>query len=51
MESGVIEYINDLPDNILIELAEVDWESLEVLCMLMSVELQLEKKSNVKMTN
>ena len=44
MESGVIEYINDLPDNILIELAEVDWEALEVLCMLMSVEMQLEKK-------
>ena len=51
MESGVIEYINDLPDNILIELAEVDWEALEVLCMLMSVEMQLEKKSNIKMTN
>jgi hypothetical protein len=51
MESGVIEYINDLPDNILTELAEVDWEALEVLCMLMSVEMQLEKKSNIKMTN
>lgn len=51
MESSIVEYFNDLPDEALIELIETSWEALEVLCMLMSVDIHLEKIPNLKMVN
>lgn len=44
-------YIDDIPDEYLVTLAEYDWEGLEIFCMLLTLDqqVQLEGKSQVKL--
>ena len=43
--SSSSEFFYGLPDNILVEIAENDWEGLELLCKALSIDLQLEKEN------
>lgn len=44
-------YLDDIPDEYLAALAEYDWEGLEVFCMLLSLDnqIQLEGTDQVKL--
>jgi hypothetical protein len=47
-----LEFFLSIPDDILAEIADKDWESLETLCWALSLELQqlretADKKSNI----
>jgi hypothetical protein len=41
----MLDYVLTLPDETLITLAIADWEGLEMICNLLSVELSIEKDS------
>ena len=45
------EFFYGLPDNVLVEIAENDWEGLELLCKALSIDLQLEKENPNESTN
>lgn len=41
-----IEFFLSIPDELLVEIASNDWESLERLCWALSIDLQLLKEGN-----
>lgn len=43
-KNGAVEFFLSIPDDLLVEIAMYDWESLEKLCMALSVDLQLLKE-------
>jgi hypothetical protein len=38
MNNSILSYIESLPDDILVTLAQEDWEGLEMICDLLAVE-------------
>jgi len=45
MKGSISEYVLTLPDDALIVLAKTDWGTLEMICGLLSVELNIGKNS------
>ena len=43
-KSGAVGFFLSIPDDLLVEIAIHDWKSLEILCMALSVDLQLLKE-------
>lgn len=41
INGGAIEFFNSIPDDILVKLAENDWESLENICIALTLDIQL----------
>lgn len=41
INGGTIDFFNTLPDELLVEIAENDWESLETLCMALTLDMEL----------
>ena len=41
-----IEYFYSIPDDILVEIALNDWESLKVLCSALAIDFQMLKENN-----
>lgn len=47
-KSGAIEFFQKIPDEVLIRLAMYDWESLERLCVALTLDVQILKESKDK---
>ena len=43
---GVLNFFNNISDDILIELTQNDWDSLELLCSALTIDLQLLKENS-----
>jgi len=41
INGGAIEFFNTIPDDVLIQIAEKDWDSLVSLCMALALDIQL----------
>ena len=39
MNTSILSYMSSIPDDVLVALAQEDWEGLEVICGLLAVEL------------
>jgi hypothetical protein len=44
-KGGVIEFFQTIPDDILIKIAQYDWEALERLCIALTLDIQLLKEN------
>jgi hypothetical protein len=42
MKDNVSKYFESIPDDYLILLAELDWDGLETLCMLLTLDKQIQ---------
>jgi hypothetical protein len=50
MLKNSLEFFLSIPDDLLVEIAVKDWESLEMLCIALTMDLQLlkeEKNENI----
>ena len=45
MKDNVSKYFETIPDNYLVLLAELDWEGLETLCMLLTLDKQIQAEA------
>jgi hypothetical protein len=45
IKGGVFEFFQTISDNLLIQIAINDWESLERLCFALTLDIQLLKES------
>lgn len=43
---SALEFFLSIPDDLLVQIAMYDWESLEKLCSALTVDLQLIKEGN-----
>jgi hypothetical protein len=46
--NSAVEFFNDMPDDLLIKLALYDWESLERICLALTLDTQILKEKLVK---
>ena len=40
-KNSVVEFFNEMPDDLLVKLALKDWESLERICMVLTLDAQI----------
>lgn len=45
MKDNVSKYFESIPDDYLILLAELDWDGLETLCMLLTLDKQIQAEA------
>jgi hypothetical protein len=45
MRDNVSKYFESIPDDYLILLAELDWDGLETLCMLLTLDKQIQAEA------
>ena len=45
MKDNVSKYFESIPDDYLILLAELDWDVLETLCMLLTLDKQIQAEA------
>ena len=45
MKDNVSKYFESIPDDYLILLAELDWDGLEILCMLLTLDKQIQAEA------
>ena len=41
LDGGALEFFQSLPDDLMVQIAINDWESLERLCVALSLDIQL----------
>ena len=46
IKGSIKEYFDSLPDEGLVLLAQLDWEGLELLCMMLTLDIELSKKKD-----
>jgi hypothetical protein len=46
--NSAVEFFNDMPDDLLIKLALYDWESLERICLALTLDTQILKEKLAK---
>ena len=46
-----IEFFMSLPNDVLVEIADKDWEALERLCSALALDIQLLKENNESFSN
>ena len=46
--NSAVEFFNDMPDDLLIKLALYDWESLERICLALTLDTQMLKEKLAK---
>ena len=39
--NSALEFFNEIPDNVLSRIAAYDWETLKVLCLALTLDLQI----------
>lgn len=44
INGGAIEFFLSIPDDLLVQIAENDWESLEAICNALTLDIQLLKE-------
>ena len=44
IDGGAIEFFQSIPDDILAKIAQYDWDSLERLCIALTLDIQLLKE-------
>ena len=47
MDSSVLTYFNEIPDKYLVLIAEYNWEKLEELCMLLTLDIEIANQERV----
>jgi hypothetical protein len=45
IDGNAIDFFNSIPDDVLAKIAFYDWESLERLCIALTLDIQLLKES------
>jgi hypothetical protein len=45
VDGNAIDFFNSIPDDVLAKIAFYDWESLERLCIALTLDIQLLKES------
>ena len=40
-KNSVVDFFNEMPDDLLVKLALKDWESLERICMVLTLDAQI----------
>jgi len=45
MKDNIWEYFESIPDDYLILLAELDWDGLKTLCMLLTLDRQIQAEA------
>jgi len=45
MKGNIWDYFESVPDDYLVLLAELDWEGLEKLCMLLTLDKQIQAEA------
>ena len=48
MESNVLAYFDEIPDKYLVLMAEYNWEKLEELCTLLTLDIEVAKQERLK---
>jgi len=41
MDSNVLAYFNEIPDKYLVMMAEYNWDELEKLCLLLTLDIEV----------
>ena len=45
INNGALEFFLSIPDDMLVQIAEHDWESLENICVALTLDIQMLKES------
>lgn len=48
MDSSVLSYFDEIPDKYLTLMAEYNWEKLEELCMLLTLDMEIVRQGGLK---
>ena len=48
MESNILAYFYEIPDEWLVSIADDDWGKLEELCMLLALNIEINKQVRIK---
>ena len=48
MKDNISKYFETIPDDYLVLLAELNWEGLETLCMLLTLDKQIQAEAEQK---
>jgi len=47
-KNSVVEFFNEMPEDLLVKLALKDWESLERICMVLTLDAQILEEKLVR---
>lgn len=47
MENNALTYFDEMPDECLVLLAKTNWKILEELCMLLTLDIELDKQEGL----
>jgi len=48
MDSNVLVYFDEIPDKYLVLMAEYNWEKLEELCVLLTLDIEIANQGRLK---
>ena len=48
MDSNVLTYFNEIPDKYLVLMAEYNWDKLEELCTLLTLDMEIANQERLK---
>lgn len=48
MDSNVLAYFDEIPDEYLVLMAEYNWEKLEELCTLLTLDIEIANQERLK---
>ena len=48
MDSNVLAYFDEIPDKYLVLMAEYNWEKLEELCTLLTLDIEIANQGRLK---
>ncbi len=47
MDSSVLAYFDEIPDKYLVLMAEYNWEKLEELCLLLTLDMEIARQGRL----
>ena len=48
MDSSILAYFDEIPDKYLVLMAEYNWEKLEELCLLLTLDIEIANQGRLK---
>jgi hypothetical protein len=48
MDSNVLAYFDEIPDKYLVLMAEYNWDKLEELCMLLTLDMEITNQERLR---
>lgn len=48
MESNILAYFDEIPDKYLVLMAECNWDKLEELCLLVTLDIEVANQERLK---